>query len=570
VAAVYFSVIDETTKQNLEEIRKWQKDVFYFARTVLSMKPSVPHDELRGKIFTYQVNGQARQAVLFDMEGNLIHPNLKIYKKEMFKNQEPNQFKAYKGTRFTWQQTVILEAYNRAIQTFGKDSYELSKRFISIVSGHGIGKTSILSVISIHFMLSFFGAQGSVSANTETQIKDIFLKEFFIWKKKLPDYIQPNIEQLDDQIRIAGDKDWFLRAAVARPEKPEAVAGLHSEHVILIFDEASGIHDKIFEVAKGALTGENFVQFMISNGTRSEGEFFDSHKPGAQFTQLAFSSRQSPIVKPGFIEKMEQDYPSNGEQHSVEVIVRVDGGFPSTTDMDDKGWIPLFSNVTLRFEPERGQIFGKAIGSLDPAGKGKDTSSCGIRDSVYLKEVFNEAISEPKQLARKSETVMQVYNIEPEDFAVDAFGIGAETVAEIDTKVGHSIRALLVDKAREETKHLYKNLNAELAWEFRKWVLAGGIIITNYPQKWENELSKIKYRRTLNGTIELMPKVEFKKEFGFSPDRFDMAKMTFFKLEPTMSPVLTKEQLEVKENIEFIRRAQASQSTNVDEAMSSM
>lgn len=561
--------MDETILNNLKEIELWGKDVFYFAKVCLNMKPSEPLDELRGKVFTYQANGATRQAVLFDRDGRLLHPNLKIYKKQMFKHQEPNQFKQYyKGTRFTWQQTVTLEAYNRAINTFGKDAYDLKSRFITIVSGHGVGKTSILSVISMHFMLSYFGAQGSVSANTETQIKDIFLKEFFIWQKKLPDYLQPNIEQLDDRIKIAGDKDWFLRAAVARPEKPEAVAGLHSDHVILIFDEASGIHDKIYEVAKGALTGENFVYFMISNGTRIDGEFFNSHKPGAPYTQLSFSSRESPIVKPGFIEKMELDYPGAGGRDSEEVMVRVNGQFPSSTEMNEKGWIPLFSNVTLRFEPLGEQIIGKPIVALDPAGKGRDSSSCGVRDNVYLKEVFNEKISEPKQLARKLETVMEIYNAEASDTCIDAFGIGAETVAEVNTKVGEHIVALLVDKPREETKHLYKNLNAELAWSFRKWVANGGIIITNNPRKWEEELSKIKYRRTLAGTIEIMGKVEFKKEYGFSPDRFDMAKMTFFKLDPTIAPIMSREMLEVKENIDFIKKVQ--ESTYVDESYSSM
>lgn len=560
--------MDDITEANLREIELWGKDVFYFAKQTLNMKPSEPLDELRGKVFTYQVNGQTRQAVLFDRDGNLIHPNLRIYKQSMFKNQTPGAFKRYQGTRFTWQQTVILEAYNRALQTFGKDAYNLADRFITVVSGHGIGKTSILSIISMHFMLSFFGAQGSVSANTETQIKDIFLKEFFIWQKRLPDYIQGNIEQLDDRIRIADDKDWFLRAAVARPEKPEAVAGLHSDHVILIFDEASGIHNKIFEVAKGALTGENFVFFAISNGTRAEGEFFESHKPGAAYTQLQFSSRESPIVKPGFIEKMENDYPSNGDEDSDEVKIRVNGQFPSSTEMDEKGWIPLFANVTLKFEPEGLQKFGKCVGSVDPAGKGRDLSIGGVRDSVYLKEVFNEKISEEKPLARKTETMMDVYHIEAADLAIDAFGIGAKVVAEVNTKVGESIVALLVDKPREETKHLYKNLNAELAWEFRKWVLAGGIIVTNHPKKWENELSKIKYRRDSQGRIELMGKVEFKKEYGFSPDRFDMAKMTFHKIDPTMRPELTKEQLEVKENLDFIRRMQ--ESTAAEENYSSM
>lgn len=556
---------------NLEEIEKWGKDFFYFAEHILKMKPSEPQDELRGKVFTVPVNGKDRQVCLFDAHGNLVHPDLRVYKKHHFKHQDKQSFKNYyQGTAYTWQQTVILTAYNRAIHTFDQDAYDIRKRFISVVSGHGIGKTATLANIALHFTLSYMGSQSAATANTEAQIKDIFLKEFAVWKRKLPDYLQNNIEQTDDRIRIAGYKDWFLRAVVARPEKPEAIAGLHAPYVLLLFDEASAIHQKIFEVAKGALTGENFVSFYISNGTRVEGEFFESHKPGSGFTALQFSSRESPIVKDGFIEKMESDYPPNGDQPSDEVLIRVDGQFPSTTEMDDKGWVPLFANVTVRFEPERGQHFGASILSLDPAGEGKDRSSCGIRDSVYLKEVFNEKISEPKQLARKIETVAEVYNVNARDIAIDGFGVGAKTIAEIDTKIGEHVNAILTDKPREETKHRFKNFNAELAWKFREWVAKGGIIITNNPKAWEKELSKIRYRRDSQGRIELMGKVEFKREYGFSPDRFDMAKYSFFKDDAYVAPVLSKAQLEVKENIEFLQKANQSQTTPAANNYSSM
>jgi hypothetical protein len=61
----------------------------------------------------------------------------------------------------------------------------------------------------------------------------------------------------------------------------------------------------------------------------------------------------------------------------------------------------------------------------------------------------------------------------------------------------------------------------------------------------------------MQGRIMLMPKVEFKKEYGFSPDKFDSACMTFFKDEPYMPVHLSKEQLETKENLEWLQRAQA-------------
>ncbi len=550
-------MIDTSFKNNkeadkmIEVIERWANDVFLFSNDTLGMKPSEPVEELRGKTIKYNdAFGVERSVVLFDMDGRLVYNDLDFYTISMFKNQDKENFKQYRGKCFTWQQTVILEAYNRAVNTFDKDSYDERLRWISVRSGHGIGKTATMSVISLHFLLCFFGAQIGATANSESQLKDIFLKELYFWKDKLPKGLKSQIEILDDIVRIVGDKDWFLRARVSRPEKPEALAGLHGKFVLIEADEASGIADMTFEVMKGALTGENFIVIYFSNPTRTEGEFFDSHKRGSTFTRLKFSSRHSPIVKDGYVAKWELDYGKDSD----EVKIRVDGEFANVADMDDKGWIPLFSNIIINFEPERGQIINRAIIGVDPAGKGRDRSIIQVRDSVYLKEVLNERTSTSPDLARKVETIRDVYNSTSGDIGVDGFGIGAEVVANIQTKFGEAVTAILADKPREGTELLYHSYKAELAWLFRKWCAGGGIIITNNQRDWMRELEKIKYKRDRQGRIMLMPKEEFKKEYGFSPDRFDAGCYTFFKELPNMPVKLTKNETEVIDMQSFIKR----------------
>jgi hypothetical protein len=552
-----------THKAMLDQIKEWSTDVFLFCEETLGMKASEPIDELRGKPVEYKDSfGKTHSTMLFDMDGRLIYHDLAFYTIDMFKNQDKGLFKKYyRGKRFTFQQTIELEAYNRAINTFDKDSFDEARRRITIRSGHGIGKTSFLSVISIHFLICFFGSQIGVTANTEDQLKDIFLKEFSMWRMKLPEMLKDNIEVLDDVVRIVGQKDWFLRARVARPEKPEALAGLHALYVLIIVDEASGVHDKVFEVMKGALTGENYITIYASNPTRTEGEFFESHKPMSPFTKLHFKSQESPIVKDGYIEGMKKDYGADSDEYKI----RVTGDFAGTAEMDDKGWIPLFANITLRFEPEGYQVINRALIGVDPAGQGRDRSIIHVRDNIYLKEVLNEQTSTEKDLARKVETIRDAYNCTSNDIGIDGFGIGVKLVAEIQTKVGESVNAILSDKPREETKHLYANYKAELAWNYRKWVLNGGTIITNNPKEWTREFEKIKYKRDGQGRIMLMPKVDFKKEYGFSPDRFDAGLHTFFKENPTMPVVFKKADLETAEIQKWIHesqmRSEASQSS---------
>lgn len=560
--------IKEEWLDDVIHLQRWSRDVFLFSEETMGVLPAEPIDSLLNKEIAYfDTYGNKRVAKLFDADGQLVWNDLEFYTADMFKNQDPEDFKKYSGTRFTWQQTVILEAYNRAIRTFGQDSFDAIKRWISVRSGHGIGKTATMSVVAIHFLWCFPGAQIGMTANSEQQVEDIFMKEFYVWRAKLPEFMRDAMIQTADHIQIEDNEDWFLRAQVARPEKPEALAGLHGEFVLIIVDEASGVADKVFEVMKGALTGENYIVCYYSNPTRNEGEFFESHKKGSAYTKLKFSSRESPIVRRGYIAKMEEDYPSNGQEHSDEVKIRVDGEFAGVTEMDESGWIPLFANINILFEPEHGQIINGGVIGVDPAGGGKDHSSIHIRDNVYLKEVLNERTSQEKDLARKVETIRDAYNCRSSDIGVDAFGIGAKVVANINVKMGESVNALLTDKPREGTEDLFVSFKDELAWKFRSWLQQGGIIITNNKIAWLKELGKIKYKRVRPGRIQLMSKKEFKKLHGFSPDRFDAAIYTFFKDEPTRAVILTKQEVEAKEMVEFINKA--NQST-VDKSYSSM
>jgi hypothetical protein len=558
--------MNPTTQENLEQIDLWRFDVFRFADEAMNMKPAEPLDNLRGKPIRYtDSTGTQRTTILFDEEGRLTYHDLSFYSMDMFKHQSKAAFKLYKGTRYTWQQTVELEAYQRGISTFDRDSFDMVSRWISIRSGHGIGKTSFLATISLHFLICFFGAQIGVTANTEDQLKDIFLKELGKWKIRLPEFLGDNLDIQDDVVRVAGEKDWFLRARVARPEKPEALAGLHGDYILIIVDEASGVHDKVFETMKGALTGENFLVVYTSNPTRNEGEFYESHKPMSAFTKLHFNSRHSPIVKEGYIQKMEQDYPSNGDQPSDEVLIRVDGEFAGVAEMDDKGWIPLFANIRVLFEPEQGQIVMRPIIGVDPAGRGRDSSIAVARDNVYLKEVLNEKTSSEPDLARKIETIRDAYSASSNDIGVEAFGIGAKVVANIQTKTGENVNAILTDKPREETKLLYHTYRSELAWLFREWCARGGIIITNKMAAWKKEMEKMKYKRDAQGRIMIMDKVTFKKEYGFSPDRFDASITSFFKENPSMPVIMTKAQIEQKETADWIKRQQEATTVNNSE-----
>ncbi len=56
-------------------------------------------------------------------------------------------------------------------------------------------------------------------------------------------------------------------------ESPESLQGFHSENMLFICEEASGIPDIIFQVAEGSLSTEGAKVVMCGNPTRSDGYF---------------------------------------------------------------------------------------------------------------------------------------------------------------------------------------------------------------------------------------------------------------------------------------------------------
>src|SRR4029077_13085693 len=69
---------------------------------------------------------------------------------------------------------------------------------------------------------------------------------------------------------------WFCSPATCKEENSEAFAGQHAADAssFYVFDEASAVPDKIFEVAEGGLSdGQPFI-FLYGNPTRSSGKLY--------------------------------------------------------------------------------------------------------------------------------------------------------------------------------------------------------------------------------------------------------------------------------------------------------
>ena len=427
--------------------------------------------------------------------------------------------KFVKGKHITWQQVKLLKAVEDAIN--GK-----SKKRISVRSGHGTGKDCCLAWLILWYLFAFKDAQIPCTAPTSDQIYDVLWKEVSKWHKLMPEEIQNKYEITSDYIRVTESPEtWFARARTGRKENPEALAGVHGDFVFIVADEASGIPDEIYNTMEGALTGEEVLIVLVSNPTRLIGYFYDTHhKDKDNWNTLHFNSEQSPIVDKTYVNRIIDKHGKDSDEYRI----RVTGDFPREDSMDDKGYVPLFSENDFNIIEETDFIGEKRMG-IDPAGDGDNKTVWIVRDEFKAEIVAKEATSTAKSIAQKTLTLMDFYKVKDTHVFVDNFGAGANVVQELGLS-GKRVNGVNVGDQAFEDRFL--NLRAEAYWKTKQWIRQGAELVDN--KGWD-ELLTIRYRRELNNKLKIMSKIDMKKEGYPSPDYADALMLTF-----TMNPAKKK------------------------------
>lgn len=492
------------TKNDIQLYKKWQKSPISFIESMWGLTPQSIKEQYKFKIYG-------------------------LIEEERFEEITSEHFEQFeKGKHITWQQWLVLIAIENDL----KKGRKVIK--ISAVSGHGVGKSVTLAWLILWFLFCYKNAQIPCTAPTAEQMHDILWKEVASWIKKMPKKVQKLYEWSAGYIRIVESPEtWFARAKTARKENPEALAGVHGDHVMFIVDEASGVPDEIFNTAEGAMTGPLVIVIMFSNGTRLVGYFYDSHHSDKKaWKNFAFDSRQSPIVDPAYTERIIEKHGEDSDEFSI----RVSGQFPKADAIDEQGYVPLLVESDIKITSDM-PFVGDTLMGIDPAGEGRDETIWVIRDRFKAKVVAKEKESNSKSIAQKTLTLMEYYKVRSENVYVDNFGIGANVAQEMAIE-GYRINGVNVgDKAYDDR---YANLRAEIYWKIKEWIRTGGELVDH--EGWK-ELLYLRYRNQLGGKLQIMPKLDMKKRLGRSPDHADALSLTFIR--PAKS-YINREVLKIK------------------------
>lgn len=203
-------------------------------------------------------------------------------------------------------------------------------RQICVRSGHGVGKTTVVAWILIWFLTTRFPCKAVVTAPTAPQLFDALFAELKAQLNKLPDAIRTLFEVTTDRVELkASPESAFISARTASVERPEALQGIHSEHVLLVADEAPGVPEVVYEAGGGSMSSANAQTLLIGNPTRSSGYFFNAfHRNRDDWAKFHVNAAECPLVSPKYVQSIARTYGLESNQYRVRVL----GEFPTSDD----------------------------------------------------------------------------------------------------------------------------------------------------------------------------------------------------------------------------------------------
>lgn len=436
-----------------------------------------------------------------------------------------------------WQREMLQELGRQVRER--ADNPDMAAILLAASSGHGVGKTALVSWVIIWFCSVHLDIQCVVTANTLGQLSGKTWRELARWHRR------------------AINADWFMWTATtfylkALPEthkanavawskeNSEAFAGTHARNVLMIFDEASAIADAIWEVAEGALTTSGAIWLVFGNPTKNTGRFRECwRKFRHRWTTWKIDSRRAKKANRGQIQAWIEDH---GEDSDF-VRIRVRGEFPRTsaTQLIGTDLVEQAQTEWKRRVPRERIIKALAAGpeefaklrldlsntaarllSCDVARYGSDQTVIGWREGKTFLSLAKYRGLSIDQVAYRLMEWMKA--LQPDATFVDGSGIGGGVCDLVRAGGYEVIEVNGAVKAMNEARYL--NRRAEMWWLMREWLAAGGALPHDDPEIM-TDLTGPEYTYAGKDRIALETKDDMRARGLSSPDTADALAMTF-------------------------------------------
>lgn len=427
------------------------------------------------------------------------------------------ELEQHKGPR-QWQRDV-LDSIGQQLRDGAADLGEVIRE--AVASGHGIGKSALVSWIIKWALDTREDTRGVVTANTDTQLRTKTWPEVGKWNRlSLTSHWFTHTATALISTAKGHDKNWRFDAVPWSEGNTEAFAGLHNagKRLVLIFDEASAIADKVWEVAEGALTDEltEIIWAAFGNPTRNTGRFRECfRKFKHRWRHKQIDSRTVEGTNKSQLEKWIEDY---GVESDF-VKVRVRGLFPNMSAKQFIGETDVSAAYGRHLRPEQYDFAPKII-SCDPAWEGDDELVIAIRQGLHFRIL---------RVIPKNDNDIEIANIlariEDEERADAVFIDGGYGTGIVSAGRTMDRDWALVFFSQQSGDPGCLNKRAEMWKEMRDWLKSGGAIPEDPTLR--DDLASPETVPRLDGKLQLEPKDAMKKRGLPSPNRADALALTF-------------------------------------------
>jgi hypothetical protein len=434
---------------------------------------------------------------------------------------EPGELSHTTGPR-DWQ-AEILTAIGDALRE-GHATQRAPIR-IAVASGHGVGKSALVAWIVDWALATHEQARVIVTANTGGQLQTKTWPEIAKWFNLL--ICRHWFELSRNSLRVPAHKEtWRADQVTWSAENTEAFAGLHNagKRLVVIFDEASTIDDKVWEVTEGALSdeGTEILWIVFGNPTRNSGRFRECFgRYGHLWTARQIDSRTVPGTNKAQIAQWIETY---GEDSDF-VRVRVRGVFPRS------GSLQFIASdlvgAAMRREVLQ-NVYAPVVIGVDVARFGDDKSVIYVRRGLDGRTFAPLKFRGLDNMALAGKVAEVWRRTGADALFVDAGG-GAgviDRLRQLNVPVAEIAFGGRADRLKfnDETTPA-ANKRAEMWAAVRAWLKAGGALPDD--PELEAELTQVEYGFNARDELQLERKEDMKARGLSSPDIADALALTF-------------------------------------------
>ncbi len=389
----------------------------------------------------------------------------------------------------------------------------------AVASGKGIGKGTTVAWLVWWFMSTRTFPQIVVTANTKAQLETKTWRELAKWHKLA---INSHwFKWTATKYYVIGEDTWFAAAIPWSKEKPDAFQGTHDENVLIIFDEASGIPDTIWEAAGGSMSTPHSMWMVFGNPLHNTGMFRECFgRNRHRWITKQVDSRTAKMTNKSEIQKDIDDY---GEDSDF-VRRKWLGIFPRTSSTQFIGNESVEIAMKRDYKPSEYNFSPITIG-VDVAREGDDQSVILVRQGLKIHDIKRFRNVETQDLASHVAATEDEYK-RLSNIIITYVDVGNAGSGVIDRLRKINRAPIEINFGKNAiNKRKYFNKRVEMWGLMRDWIEEGGQLPDD--KELYHDLIGPEYGFSGIEQLQLERKKDMKSRGLASPDSGDALALTF-------------------------------------------